>query len=405
MLTETTVRATKAAKKPTKLFDSGGLYLLITPQGSRLWRLKYRIHGKEKLLAIGAYPAVSLKRAREKRDEARRQLADGIDPSAQRKTAKLADANTFEALAREWLALQQKNFSEKTYAKAVWIFESLLFPFIGSEPIRKLTAADVLVTVRRIEARGKHETAHRAKQRCGQIFRFAVSTGRADRDPTSDLRGALAPVITTNRPAITEPAQIGQLLNAIDSYTGHASTAFALKLAPLLFVRPGELRGARWEEFELTSKEPLWRIPAERMKMREAHIVPLSRQVVRLIEELQPWSGASEFLFPSVLSNKRPISDNTINAALRRLGYASDEMCGHGFRAMASTSLNEQGWHPDVIELQLAHAERNKVRAAYNRAERLAERRLMMQGWADYLEGLKAGGKVININSARGTSA
>ncbi len=400
MLTETAVRAAKATEKPAKLFDGGGLYLLVNPQGSRLWRLKYRVHGKEKLLAIGAYPDVSLKRAREKRDEARRLLADGIDPSAQRRAEKLADANTFEAIAREWLELQQKKLSATTYTKALWLFETLLFPSLGSQPIRKLTAADVLATIRRIEARGKHETAHRAKQRCGQIFRFAVATGRADRDPTSDLRGALAPVVRTNRPAITEPEQIGQLLNAIDGYTGHASTAFALKLAPLLFVRPGELRGARWEEFELTGKEPLWRIPAERMKMRETHIVPLPKQAVRLLDELRPWSGSSEFLFPSVLSHKRPISDNTINGALRRLGYASDEMCGHGFRAMASTSLNEQGWHPDVIELQLAHAERNKVRAAYNRAERIQERRKMMQAWADYLDGLKAGGNIVAIRSA-----
>jgi hypothetical protein len=214
MLTEKAVQAAKAADKPEKLFDGGGLYLLVNPQGSRLWRLKYRMHGKEKLLAIGAYPDVSLKRAREKRDEARRLLADGIDPSAQRKAEKLADANTFEAIAREWLELQQKKLSATTYAKAVWTFETLLFPFIGSQPIRRLTAADVLAAVRRIESRGKHETAHRAKQRCGQIFRFGVATGRADRDPTSDLRGALAPVVKTNRPAITEPAQIGQLLNA-----------------------------------------------------------------------------------------------------------------------------------------------------------------------------------------------
>lgn len=400
MLTEKAIQAAKAPEKPTKLFDGGGLYLLINPQGSRLWRLKYRVHGKEKLLAIGAYPDVSLKRAREKRDDARRLLADGIDPNAQRKSEKLAAADTFEALAREWLALQQRKLSPTTYAKALWIFGTLLFPSIGSQPIRKLTAADILAVVRRIEARGKHETAHRAKQRCGQVIRFAVSTGRADRDPTSDLRGALAPVVRTNRPAITEPAQIGQLLNAIETYAGHASTAFALKLAPLLFVRPGELRGARWEEFELTVKEPLWRIPAERMKMRETHVVPLSRQVVKLLDDLRPWSGTSEFLFPSVLSNKRPISDNTINGALRRLGYASDEMCGHGFRAMASTCLNEQGWHPDVIELQLAHAERNKVRAAYNRAERIQERRKMMQAWADYLDALRAGAKVIPIRAA-----
>ncbi|GFE91331.1 tyrosine-type recombinase/integrase [Steroidobacter agaridevorans] len=397
MLTEKTIQAAKAAEKPTKLFDGGGLYLLVNPQGSRLWRLKYRVHGKEKLLAIGAYPDVSLKRAREKRDDARRLLADGIDPNAQRRAEKLAAADTFEAIAREWLELQHKKLSPTTYVKALWIFETLLFPSIGSQPIRKLTAADVLAVVRRIEARGKHETAHRAKQRCGQVIRFAISTGRADRDPTSDLRGALAPVVRTNRPAITEPAQIGQLLNAIDSYTGHASTAFALKLAPLLFVRPGELRGARWEEFELDAKEPLWRIPAERMKMRETHVVPLSKQVVKLLDDLRPWSGTSEFLFPSVLSNQRPISDNTINSALRRLGYASDEMCGHGFRAMASTRLNEQGWHPDIIELQLAHAERNKVRAAYNRAERLTERRKMMQAWADYLDVLRAGAKVVPL--------
>jgi len=398
MLTEKAIQAAKAAEKPAKLFDGGGLYLLVNPQGSRLWRLKYRVHGKEKLLAIGAYPDVSLKRAREKRDDARRLLADGIDPNAQRRAEKLAAADTFEAIAREWLELQHKKLSPTTYVKALWIFETLLFPSIGSQPIRKLTAADVLAVVRRIEARGKHETAHRAKQRCGQVIRFAISTGRADRDPTSDLRGALAPVVRTNRPAITEPAQIGQLLNAIDSYAGHASTAFALKLAPLLFVRPGELRGARWDEFELTTKEPLWRIPAERMKMRETHVVPLSKQVVQLLDELRPWSGTSEFLFPSVLSNKRPISDNTINSALRRLGYASDEMCGHGFRAMASTSLNEQGWHPDIIELQLAHAERNKVRAAYNRAERLNERRKMMQAWADYLDGLRNAGNVVPLH-------
>lgn len=397
MLTETAVRAARATQKPEKLFDGGGLYLLVNPQGSRLWRLKYRIHGKEKLLAIGAYPDVSLKRAREKRDEARRLLADGIDPSAQRKAEKTANATTFEAIAREWLALQQKKLSASTYDKAIWIFETLLFPFIGSQPIHRLTASDVLGAIRRIEARGKHETAHRAKQRCGQIFRYAVSTGRADRDPTADLRGALAPVVTTSRPAITEPTQIAQLLTAIDGYTGHVSTAYALKLAPLLFVRPGELRGARWEEFDLDGKEPVWRIPAERMKMRELHIVPLPSQAVALLKELRPWSGGSEYLFPSPLSLKRPISNNTVNTALRRLGYTSDQMCGHGFRAMASTCLNEQGWHPDVIELQLAHREQNKVRAAYNRAERMPDRKKMMQAWADYLDELRVGARIVPI--------
>lgn len=401
MLTETAIRAAKATEKPAKLFDGGGLYLLVNPQGSRLWRLKYRIHGKEKLLAIGSYPDVPLKRAREKRDEARRLLADGIDPAAQRKAEKVANTNTFEAVAREWLVLQQKKLSVTTYDKAVWTFETLLFPFIGSQPIRKLTSPDVLSALRRIEARGRHETAHRAKQRAGQVFRYAIVTGRAEYDPIASLRGALAPVVSTSRPAITEPAQIAQLLKAIDGYAGHVSTAYALKLAPLLFVRPGELRGARWSEFELAGKEPTWRIPAERMKMGEQHIVPLPSQAVELLEELRAWTGDSEFLFPSPRSLRRPISNITVNAALRRLGYASDEMCGHGFRAMASTCLNEQGWHPDLIELQLAHAERNKVRAAYNRAERLAERRKMMQAWADYLAGLKAGSNVVPIRAAQ----
>jgi integrase len=400
MLTETAIRAAKATEKPAKLFDSGGLYLLVNPQGSRLWRLKYRVQGKEKLLAVGNYPDVSLKRAREKRDEARRLLADGIDPSAQRKTEKLARAETFESVAAEWLDLQRKRFSQSSVEKAEWMFNDLLNPFLGSKPIAAITAPEILAALRKVEARGKHETAHRLRQRCGQVFRYAVATGRALRDPTVDLRGALAPIVSSHRAAITEPKGIGELLRAIDEYDGQPSTAAALKLAPLLFVRPGELRAAEWSEFSLDGKEPEWRIPAERMKMREMHLVPLSHQAVAVLRELEAYSGEGKYLFPSLRTSTRPISNNTVNAALRRLGYTKDQMTGHGFRAMASTCLNEQGWHPDLIELQLAHAERNKVRAAYNRAERLGERRKMMQAWADYLDGLRTGANVTNLKKS-----
>lgn len=397
MLTETAIRNAKAPEKPAKLFDGGGLYLLVNPQGSRLWRLKYRIHGKEKLLAVGSYPDVSLKRAREKRDEARKLLADGIDPSSQRKADKLAHADTFEKIAAEWLDLQRKRLVPVSIAKAEWLFKELLNPFLGSKPITTITAADILAVLRKVESRGKHDTAHRMRQRCSQIFRFAVATGRADRDPTADLRGALAPIVIQHRAAITEPQKIGGLLRAIDGYQGEPTVAAALKLSPLLFVRPGELRGAQWAEFDLRGKHPEWRIPAERMKMREPHIVPLSAQAVAILSELQILTGDGKYLFPSLRTTTRFISENTVNAALRRLGYSKEEMTGHGFRSMASTCLNEQGWHPDLIELQLAHAERNKVRAAYNRAERLVERRKMMQSWATYLDGLKAGSNVVSL--------
>lgn len=248
-----------------------------------------------------------------------------------------------------------------------------------------------------MEARGIHDTAHRTRSACSRIFRFAVATGRAERDVTVDLRGALAPVQRRHRAAIIDPTQIGELLRAIDGYTGQATTHAALTLAPLVFVRPGELRAAEWKEFSLDASEPEWRIPGERMKMGEPHIVPLSRQAVEVIRSIQPVTGGGRYLFPSLNTPLRPISENTINAALRRLGYSSDDMTGHAFRSMASTCLNEQGWHPDLIELQLAHAERNKIRAAYNRASRLAERRKMMQAWADYLGGLRVGNNVVGI--------
>jgi integrase len=376
MLTDTAIRSAKPRQKPYKLTDGEGLYLLVNPNGSRWWRFKYRFEGKEKLLSLGVYPDVSAKEARERKQAARNRVANGIDPSAIKQATKQADANTFEAIAREWLALQEKSLSPRTHAKAVWTFDTLLFPYLGTRPLNKITPAEVLKVLKRIEERGKHETAHRARQRCGQIFRYAVATERAERDVTADLRGALAAVVSTNFAAITEPARIGELLRAIDGYTGHMVTACALKLAPLVFVRPGELRAAEWSEFDLQHGE--WRIAAERMKMREQHIVPLSKQALAVLEAIKPLTGNGRYVFPSLRSHARPMSENTINAALRRLGYSKDDMTGHGFRSLASTCLNEQGWHPDVIELQLAHAERNKVRAAYNKAQRLPERRKMM---------------------------
>jgi integrase len=397
VLTETAIKAAKPQEKPYKLFDERGLFLLVTPQGGRLWRLKYRYAGAEKLLALGAYPDVLLKRAREKRDEARSLVADGRDPSEIRKAEKAARGNTFAAIAEEWLRLRSDKLAAITLAKARWLLGFLLRD-LGSKPIATITAPQLLAALRKIEAAGNHETAHRAKQRFGEIARYAIATGRAERDVTTDLRGALAPVVTRSHASITDPARVGELLRAIDGYIGQPATAAALKLAPLVFVRPGELRAADWSEFDLDSAE--WRIPAGRMKMKEPHLVPLARQAVAILSDLHPISGPQGLVFPSLRSPLRPISNNTLNAALRRLGYSNEEIVAHGFRSMASTLLNEQGFPPDIIELQLAHKERNQVRAAYNRAQRLTERRKMMQAWADYLDGLRAGGKVVPIKRA-----
>ncbi|HZT04397.1 MAG TPA: integrase arm-type DNA-binding domain-containing protein [Steroidobacteraceae bacterium] len=388
-LSETRIKSAKPHPegRQYKVYDERGLYLLVTP-GGRWWRFKYRLGGREKGISLGTYPDVSLKRAREKRDEARRLVADGLDPSDQRRAAKDAQADTFKAIAEEWLPKQQ--FSDKTLEKARWTLDDLIYPYIGSRPVRQITAPEVLDLVRRLEARGKHETAHRTKQRIGQVLRYAIATGRAERDVTADLRGALTPIKVTNHAAVTEPALVGELLRAIDAYSGQPAVEYALKLAPLLFVRPGELRAARWEELRLEGDEPEWRIPAERMKMREYHVVPLARQAVALLRDLQPITGPNGMVFPNLRDPNRPLSEVALTAALRRMGYSGEQMTWHGFRTIASTLLNEQGWHPDLIELQLAHQERNKVRAAYNRAQRLDERRKMMQAWADYLERLKA---------------
>lgn len=295
-LTDTSIRAARAKEKPYKLTDDGGLILLVNLNGSKWWRLRYRFDGREKMLSLGVYPAVPLKRARERRDEIRRQVADGIDPSVKRRSEKFARAYTFEAVALEWLELHRQQLAPVTFAKKRALFEDFIFPYIGQRPIARILAAALLTVLKRIEAREIHETAHRARSQCGAVFRFAVSTGRAERDPTSDLRGARAPVVTTNHPAITEPGRIGALLRSIDGYRGHAVSEFALKLAPLVFVRPGELRAAEWSEIDLDAAE--WRIPAERMKMKEQHVVPLALQAVELLRNLHPLTASGRYVFP-----------------------------------------------------------------------------------------------------------
>jgi len=398
-LTDNAIRAGVRAAVRRKLFDSAGLFLLIDPPRRPGWRLKYRFAGREKLLSLGVYPDVSLKRAREKRDDARRLIVDGSDPSLERKADRTARADTFKAIATEWLTMQ-KHVTAGTVQRDRDRLAKFIYPSLGSQPIAGITAPQLLAALKRIEARGRRETAHRTKSVCSRVFRYAVATGRAERDPCGDLRGALATPVTRNFAAIVEPGRIGELLRAIDGYQGQPSAQAALKLAPYVFVRPGELRQAEWAEIDLDAAE--WRIPAARMKARNVHLVPLSTQAVTILRELEALTGDGRYCFPSLRTAARPISNNTINAALRRLGYSSEEQTGHGFRSMASTLLNEQGFPPDVIELQLAHKERNQVRAAYNRAQRLAERRKMMQAWADYLDGLRAGARVIPIRRTAG---
>lgn len=395
MLTDTSIKNAKPKEKPYKLADGAGLYLLVNPNGSRLWRLKYRIGGIEKLLSFGAYPQVSLKDAREKTFEAKEGLSSGIDPSQVKKAQKASasGADSFETIAREWHKKFSANWSPTHADKIIQRLERDIFPWIGKRPIKEINAPDLLSVFRRIEERGAVETAHRASQNCGQVFRYAVATGRAERDPTGDLRGAIPPSKKTHHASITDPKEIGGLLRAIDGYKGGLIVRAALRLAPLVFVRPGELRKAQWSEINWDKSE--WVIPAERMKMREKHIVPLSRQSLEILRELQPLTGGGKYLFPSPRTSDRPMSDNAILSALRRMGYTGDQMTGHGFRSMASTLLNEQGWNRDAIERQLAHAERDSIRAAYNYAEHMPERRRMMQSWADYLDGLKSVAEIL----------
>ena len=393
-LTDTTIRNAKPGDKPAKLFDERGLFLLVTPTGGKWWRLKYRHEGKEKLLSLGTYPDVSLKDARERRDSARKQLADGIDPSHSRKAQKALlqerAANSFEAVSREWYEKYSPNWVDAHGSRIIRRLERDIFPYLGSRPIAEITAPELLQVIRKIEARGALETAHRALGNCGQVFRYAVATGRATRDPSGDLRGALPPVKGEHFAAVTEPTQAAQILRAIGAYQGSAVVSCALRLAPLVFVRPGELRGAEWTEIDLEAAE--WRIPAARMKMGTDHIVPLSTQAVAILREIHPLTGAGRYVFPSARTSTRPMSDNAILAAMRRMGMGKEEMSGHGFRAMARTILDEVlGARPDLIEHQLAHSVRDPNGRAYNRTAHLPERRKMMQQWADYLEQLRTG--------------
>jgi integrase len=396
MLTPSAVQNAKAQDKPYKLADERGMFLLVTPSGGKLWRFKYRRPAtrKENLLSLGAYPDVSLKKARDRRDDARKLLADGIDPGEKRKAESVAGADTFEAVAREWIAKHSTRWAVSNTDKIIRRLERDVFPWIGIKAIAGLTAPDVLTVLRRIESRGAVETAHRALQNCGQVFRYAVATGRAQGDVTRDLRGALTPWKPNHFASVTDPAQVGDLLRAIHGFTGTFTVACALKLAPLVFTRPGELRQAEWAEIDLDAAE--WSIPAHKMKTRQLHLVPLSSQAVSILRELQPLTGTGRYVFPGVRDRKKPLSDMTLNAAFKRMGIDGKTFTAHGFRAMARTILDERlGFRVDFIEHQLAHAVKDPNGRAYNRTAHLAERRKMMQAWADYLDALRTGAKVL----------
>ena len=375
--------------KPYKMTDAGGLYLLVRLDGARWWRLDYRrpIIGKRNTLSLGTYPDTPLKEARDKRESARKLLAADIDPGEHRRATQAAGeeraANSFEVVAREWFAKQSATWADSHSSKILLRLESYLFPWLGARPIAEITAKELLTCIRRVENRGAVESAHRTLQNCGQIFRYAIATGRAESNPAGDLRGSLAPTKETHHAAITDPQAIGGLLRASDDYRGSFVTKCALQLAPLLFVRPGELRTMEWAELDLDGSQ--WNIPAEKMKMDSPHLVPLSSQSVAILREIEPLTGRGRYVFPSARSPKRPMSNNAVLSALRRMGYAKEEMSGHGFRAMARTVLDEVlNVRPDFIEHQLAHAVRDPNGRAYNRTAHLAERKAMMQQWADY---------------------
>jgi integrase len=442
VLNDAKIKNAKPRAKPFKLFDELGLYLIVNPNGSKGWRFKYRFGGREKLLSFGSYEDVSLRRAREKRRDARELLDRKIDPSSARKEerrtarAALADVDRFEYVAIEYFLVQAgkpptdppppladlktrlderlEKLADENRAGASRVstlgkmrrrLERYVVPHLGDRPVASITGPELLAVIRRVEGHGKLETARRTLSAAGRVFRYAVNVGRAPFDPAASIdRGVLVPVETRGFAAITDPKRIGELMRAIHGYQGEPATMAALKLAPLLFVRPGELRAAEWTEFYLDGKEPEWRIPAERMKARQPHVVPLPKQAVEIVEDLRRFTGEGRFLFPSLRSRDRYMSDNTLNAALRRLGFTSDEMTAHGFRKLASTRLNELGFSGDAIERQLAHVESNTIRAVYNYAEYLPQRRKMMQSWADYLEGLRTGAKVTAIGRRMGRS-
>lgn len=397
-LSDIQVKNAKPKKTEYKLNDGYGLFLLVTPTGGKLWRFDYRHEDKRKTLSFGAYPALTLADARERRDDAKKLLANGVDPGEMKKSIKQAKVelveNSFEIVAREW---HSKFSGQWSPGHAATIMDRLTrdtFPWIGTKPVSEIKPVDILAVLRRVEGRGALETAHRIRTICGQVLRYAVSTGRAERDAAADLRGALPPVREKHHAAITDPKEVADLLRAIEGFKGTFHVKCALKLAPMLFVRPGELRQMEWAELDLD--EAQWEIPAEKMKMKTAHIVPLSKQAVAILRELQPLTGVGRYVFPCHRSPLRPMSNNAVAAGLRRMGYTSDEQTGHGFRAMARTILDEVlQVRPDFIEHQLAHAVKDPNGRAYNRTAHLAERKKMMQIWADYLDGLRQGAKVL----------
>lgn len=412
-LTDTAIRNAKPKAKPYKLADEKGLFLLVQPSGGKLWRFKFRVDGRdengqpkriEKKVALGTYPDVNLKDARRLRDEARTTLAAGVDPAEKKRreayTAKVSAANSFEAVARTYIEkCKREGRAEATTTKQEWLLK-LLDRAIGQRPIAEIQPFEMLEAVRKHETTGRTEAAHRALQFASQVFRFAIAKQLATSDPTRDLRGALTSHKSKHHAAILEPKKAGELLRAIDDYDGHPVTRYALQLAALVFVRPGELRHAEWSEIDVEAK--VWRIPAGKMKARAEHVVPLSEQALDVLAKVRELTGDGQYVFPSIRTHLRPMSENTVNAALRRLGYASDEMTGHGFRAMASTLLNESGkWSPDAIERALAHKDKDAVRAAYHRGAHWQERVEMAQWWADHLDTLRTGAEVIPITTAR----
>ena len=400
-LTDVAIRNAKPGAKAIKLADGGGMFLLITPAGGKLWRLKYRVDGREKLLAIGPYPEIGLGEARRRREEARELIALGKDPSREKQRdkvrARIQAADTFKAICDEYCEKRRrdgaKGWAPATALRSEYLL-SLVCGSIGKLPIGEIEPADVLTAIRRIEGKGKLESARRSLQLAGAVFRYAVATARLASDPTRDLRGALTAPTVTHYGAITDAKKVGELLRAIEDYEGSGITRLALQIAPHVFVRPGELRHAEWGEIDLDGA--LWIIPAGKMKSRKTHHVPLSRQAVALFREAHAATGPNGYVFPSTRTRVRPMSENTINAGLRRLGYSTDEMTAHGFRAMASTLLNESGkWNPDAIERALAHGDTDKVRAAYHRGAHWKERVEMAQWWSDYLDQLRKGADIV----------
>jgi integrase len=383
------------------MFDGRGLYLEVTPQGNKWWRLKYRFGGKEKLLSMGTYPDTSLRQARLRRDEARALLASGVDPSAARKASKTAVAgvNSFESVAREFHDTKRSEWSEAHARRWLERLQKDIFPFLGDRLLSDISAPLLLETLRRVEARGVRETVHSLQQGCGQVFRYGIATGRCDRNPAADLRGALRPVLVKNMAAITEPNAVGDLLRAMEGYQGNPLTRGALLLSALLFQRPGNIRAMQWSALDLEGLSPTWTIPAAEMKRSRyeklngrPHLVPLPAAAVKILNDLRPLSGGGKYVFPSTLGGLRPMSDNTVNTALRRLGYDKDTATAHGFRAMARTMLVERlNVDPGVIEAQLAHGKTGPLGTAYDRAEFMVQRRQMMATWADYLEQLRSG--------------